>query len=76
MANKQLVCTFCGARHEEVKTLIVGLKIGDVTPAICNECVELCVDIVNDVYAKEITAVMATASYPCGSMGEEIDHAA
>lgn len=76
MADKQILCSFCGARREAVNQIIVGPRIGDLIPAICNECVELCAQIIYDEYAKEITAVMATANYPCGSMGEEIDHVA
>ena len=37
------LCSFCGKEKEEVKKLIAGPKV-----FICNECVELCVDIVAD----------------------------
>ena len=46
MANKDNTpcCSFCGKPKENVEKLIVG---GDEV-AICNECVDLCVDILKD----------------------------
>ena len=42
-------CHFCKKRSNEVKTLIVGPEgLG-----ICNECVELCVEILDDKAKKE-----------------------
>lgn len=35
-----LVCSFCGKGHRRVRKLIAGPKV-----FICNECVDLCVDI-------------------------------
>ncbi|MDR0677187.1 MAG: ATP-dependent Clp protease ATP-binding subunit ClpX [Holosporaceae bacterium] len=39
-----LRCSFCGKTQHEVKKLIVG-----PTVYICNECIELCADIISDV---------------------------
>ena len=41
--NRTLLCSFCGKTQREVRTLIAG-------PAtyICDECVDLCVDILVD----------------------------
>ena len=36
-------CSFCGKSHHEVRKLIAG-----PTVFICNECVELCMDIVSE----------------------------
>jgi ATP-dependent Clp protease ATP-binding subunit ClpX len=36
-------CSFCGNSKEEVKKLIVGDEV-----AICSDCVELCVDLIDD----------------------------
>ena len=46
MADKNLTpsCSFCGKSKEDVEKLIVG---GD-NIAICNECVDLCIDILKD----------------------------
>ena len=42
--EKSLVCTFCGKNQAEVKKLIAGPSI-----FICDECVNLC----NDIIAEE-----------------------
>lgn len=50
MANKkEQCCSFCGKSKEEVEKLIVG---GDDI-AICNDCVDLCVDILKDEKVKK-----------------------
>ena len=41
--NHDHVCDFCGKSKEDVEKLIVGDQA-----AICNDCVELCVDILKD----------------------------
>jgi len=41
--NGTLYCSFCGKSQHEVKKLIAG-----PTVFICNECVELCVDIIRE----------------------------
>ena len=46
MTNKsgqggQLTCSFCGKAQEEVKKLIAGPAV-----YICDECIELCKDII------------------------------
>ena len=38
--NPTLYCSFCKKSQHEVESLIAGPSV-----AICNECVELCVDI-------------------------------
>lgn len=54
MANKDNTpsCSFCGKSKEEVEKLIVG---GD-NIAICNECVDLCLDILKDDKIKKFPA--------------------
>ncbi|MEW6068204.1 MAG: ATP-dependent Clp protease ATP-binding subunit ClpX [Nitrospirota bacterium] len=52
MAKKDgdtLKCSFCGKGHDEVKKLIAG-----PTVFICNECVELCNEIIADSLHEEI----------------------
>ncbi len=41
--NGTLYCSFCGKSQHEVKKLIAGPAV-----FICNECVELCVDIIRE----------------------------
>ena len=43
-----LVCSFCGKKQEEVKKLIAG-----PTVYICDECIELCNDIIAEEFEKE-----------------------
>jgi len=43
-----LVCSFCGKAQNEVRKLIAG-----PTVYICDECVELCNDIINEEYEVE-----------------------
>jgi ATP-dependent Clp protease ATP-binding subunit ClpX len=52
MAKKDentLKCSFCGKGHDEVKKLIAGPSV-----YICNECVELCNEIIADSLHEEI----------------------
>ena len=41
--DKNLLCSFCGKNSEEVDHLIAGPSV-----YICDECINLCVDVVND----------------------------
>jgi ATP-dependent Clp protease ATP-binding subunit ClpX len=45
--NSKHTCDFCGKKREEVEKLIVGDQA-----AICNDCVDLCVDILEDEKVK------------------------
>ena len=48
MTDKQdYTCSFCGKQKEEVKTLIAG-----PSQYICNECVDLCYDIIHESRTK------------------------
>ncbi len=40
-----LRCSFCGKSEHDVRKLIAG---GGNTVLICDECVEICVDIIRD----------------------------
>jgi hypothetical protein len=42
-ATKDLKCSFCGKDQNEVRKLIAGPKV-----FICDECVDLCIDIIAD----------------------------
>ena len=44
----KLYCSFCGKSQKEVRKLIAG-----PTVYICNECIELCNEIIADEEAKE-----------------------
>src|SRR5574343_569837 len=47
-AEKPLYCSFCGKSQHEVKKLIAGPSV-----FICDECIELCNDIIRDEVAAE-----------------------
>ena len=46
--NETHICDFCGKSKEDVEKLIVGEN-----SAICNDCVELCIDILKDEKIKK-----------------------
>ncbi|MGI9211548.1 MAG: ATP-dependent Clp protease ATP-binding subunit ClpX [Methylococcaceae bacterium] len=48
--NKTLFCSFCGKAQNEVKRLISGPSV-----YVCDECVELCNDIIREEMEEEIT---------------------
>ncbi len=58
-SNEELHCSFCGKSQNEVKKLIAGRGV-----YICDECIEVCINIVADEMAEE------TAS--AGSSGESL----
>ncbi len=49
--NANLSCSFCGKSQKEVKKLIAG-----PTVYICDECIELCNDIIAEEYGREESA--------------------
>jgi ATP-dependent Clp protease ATP-binding subunit ClpX len=46
--DSDLLCSFCGKSQSEVKKLIAGPSV-----YICDECIELCNDIIAEEYEKE-----------------------
>ena len=46
--NADLLCSFCGKSQGEVKKLIAGPGV-----YICDECIELCNDIIAEEYEKD-----------------------
>lgn len=47
--TKKLYCSFCGKYQDEVFKLIAGPFV-----MICDECVDLCVDIIAEAKAEEL----------------------
>jgi ATP-dependent Clp protease ATP-binding subunit ClpX len=56
-SEKVLYCSFCGKSQHEVKKLIAGPSV-----FICDECIELCNDIIRDEVPAETTVGKATKS--------------
>jgi ATP-dependent Clp protease ATP-binding subunit ClpX len=57
--DKTLYCSFCGKSQHVVKKLIAGPSV-----YICDECVELCNDVLNEEMAEE----RGRSSFPKGSL--------
>jgi ATP-dependent Clp protease ATP-binding subunit ClpX len=47
-ANEDLLCSFCGKSQDEVKKLIAGPSV-----YICDECIQLCNEIIGEEYGQE-----------------------
>ena len=45
--NEQLLCSFCGKSQRQVKKLIAGPGV-----YICDECIDLCNDIIEEELAE------------------------
>ena len=56
-SEKVLYCSFCGKSQHEVKKLIAGPSV-----FICDECIELCNDIIRDEVPAESSDAKATKS--------------
>nr|WP_316639788.1 ATP-dependent Clp protease ATP-binding subunit ClpX [uncultured Roseateles sp.] len=62
-SEKVLYCSFCGKSQHEVKKLIAGPSV-----FICDECIDLCIDIIRDeVPADGATARAAKSDLPVPS---------
>lgn len=59
MADKNLYCSFCGKAQDEVKKLIAGPSV-----YICDECVELCNDILEEEFGQEAASQFELENLP------------
>lgn len=57
--KKELICSFCSKSQLEVKKLIAG-----PTVFICNECIELCVDIIKEETKADIKQLTTSIPAP------------
>ena len=48
MSEESLICSFCSKSRKDVTKMIVGAK----KTSICNECVKLCVEILDEDVVK------------------------
>lgn len=48
--SQQFCCSFCRKSKEEVELLIAGPPLGDVVICICNQCVDIC----NQIISREV----------------------
>lgn len=61
---KDLSCSFCGKSQREVKKLIAGPSV-----YICDECVSLCRDIINEEQVREVRQGIAKVPKPAEIKG-------
>ncbi len=57
--DKLLYCSFCGKSQHEVRKLIAGPSV-----YICDECVELCNDIIREEIREISPSAMVTSCRP------------
>ena len=55
----QLKCSFCGKQQEQVKKLIAGPGV-----YICDECIELCNEIIEEEFTEETDAYFHSIPKP------------
>ena len=48
-SSEDLLCSFCGKSQDEVKKLIAGPSV-----YICDECIQLCNEIIAEDYGQEL----------------------
>jgi ATP-dependent Clp protease ATP-binding subunit ClpX len=58
-SEKLLYCSFCGKSQHEVRKLIAGPSV-----FVCDECVELCNDIIREEVQEENNAAHAKGNFP------------
>ncbi|WP_410506217.1 ATP-dependent Clp protease ATP-binding subunit ClpX [Haloimpatiens sp. FM7315] len=57
--KKQLKCSFCGKDQDQVRRLIAGPGV-----YICDECIELCSEIITDEFDEEVEIDLTNLSKP------------
>jgi ClpX C4-type zinc finger len=61
--ESQVACSFCGKGRDKVRKLIAGPHV-----YICDECVELCEDILQEEYESELSTVHEQSSSQPGML--------
>lgn len=57
--KKQLRCSFCGKTQEQVKRLIAGPGV-----YICDECIDLCQEIIEEEFEDDLDEVIKDIPKP------------
>jgi ATP-dependent Clp protease ATP-binding subunit ClpX len=57
--KKQLKCSFCGKTQDQVRRLIAGPGV-----YICDECIELCSEIITDEFEEDVQVDMSSLPKP------------
>ena len=64
MSGKLLYCSFCGKSQHEVRKLIAGPSV-----FICDECVDLCNDIIREEVQEDQQRKPGASAGPSGDKG-------
>ena len=67
-SNDDLLCSFCGKSQDEVKKLIAGPSV-----YICDECIQLCNEIIAEEYGEEKDSQAADELPKPGEIKEALD---
>ena len=67
--EKLLYCSFCGKSQHEVRKLIAGPSV-----FVCDECVELCNDIIREEVQEEKSATQTKKKFPTPREIDQILH--
>jgi endopeptidase Clp ATP-binding regulatory subunit (clpX) len=62
--KKQLKCSFCGKTQDQVRRLIAGPGV-----YICDECIELCSEIISDEFEEDVQVDMSSLPKPVDIKG-------
>ncbi|KZL93446.1 ATP-dependent Clp protease ATP-binding subunit ClpX [Clostridium magnum] len=62
--KKQLKCSFCGKTQDQVRRLIAGPGV-----YICDECIELCSEIISDEFEEDVQVDMSSLPKPIDIKG-------
>ncbi|MGI4753411.1 MAG: ATP-dependent Clp protease ATP-binding subunit ClpX [Janthinobacterium lividum] len=68
--KKELICSFCSKKQHEVKKLIAGPAV-----FICDECINLCMDIMEEeskIALKQITSTIPTPQKICSVLNDYV----
>ena len=57
--NKQVKCSFCGKSQERVRRLVAGPGV-----YICNECLELCMEIIDEDFSDDTSLAVQDIPKP------------
>jgi ATP-dependent Clp protease ATP-binding subunit ClpX len=63
--KQHFFCAFCGKAQEEVQRLVAGPEV-----SICNECINLCVDVLRDENLAEANEAVKTGEAPLPTPSE------
>lgn len=62
--TKRFYCSFCGKSYLEVDYIVEGCEVN-----ICDKCVDICKATIDNARKQKA----ATANFPCGSLGEDVE---